>query len=119
MQSFHFGHISVDIGDGYTVTTLADGSKVPADHAEQPGQAEIAAAHGYDSAEEQNRSHDLMHSWLAFVLGLDASPTLKGVASGEYYEHWREEEAAVLSLCAYANAAGVDLFEVAKRYSQP
>jgi hypothetical protein len=22
MQSFHFGHVSVDIGDGYTVTSM-------------------------------------------------------------------------------------------------
>lgn len=116
MQSFHFGHVSVDIGEGYTVTTLADGSKVPASHEEQGGQAEIAAAHGYDSAEELNRDHDLGHSLLAAMVGLDASPTLQGVASGSYFEYWKVEEQAVLSLQAFCRVVGVDICDLARRY---
>jgi hypothetical protein len=117
-QSFHFGHVSVDIGDGYTVTTLADGSKVPAQHAEQPGQAELAAAHGYDSATELNRDHDLAHSLLSHMIGLEASPTLAGVAAGKHFKYWQVEEAAVLALQAFCKVAGVDLMELARRYSK-
>ena len=119
MQSFHFGHVSVDIGNGSTVTTFADGSKlkVTAQHAEQPGQADIAEGLGYDSAEAMNVEHDMLHSLIAHWLGLDGSPTLKGVAAGNHFSAWREEESAVFALAAYANAIGVDLMEVARRYS--
>jgi hypothetical protein len=118
MQSFHFGEVTVDIRPGLTITTLADGSKVTADHAEQPGQADIAEGLGYSSAEAMNVQHDMLHSLIAHWLGLDGSPTLKGVAAGRHFPRWREEENAVFALAAYANAIGVDLMEVARRYSE-
>jgi hypothetical protein len=117
MQSFRFGEVTVDILSGLTITTLADGSKVPADHAEQPGQAEIAVAHGYDSAEELNRDHDLAHSLLSHMIGLEASPTLAGVTAGKHFKYWQVEEAAVLALQAFCKVAGVDLMDLARRYS--
>jgi hypothetical protein len=117
MQSFRFGEVAVDIRPGLTITTLADGPKVPADHAEQPGQAELAAAHGYDSAEELNRDHDLAHSLLSHMIGLGASPTLAGVAAGKHFRYWQVEEAAVLALQGFCKVAGVDLMELARRYS--
>jgi hypothetical protein len=100
MQSFRFGEVTVDIRPGLTITTLADGPKVPADHAEQPGQAELAAAHGYDH-----------------MIGLGASPTLAGVAAGKHFRYWQVEEAAVLALQGFCKVAGVDLMELARRYS--
>jgi hypothetical protein len=118
-ETFRFGEVTVtvDTAARLTMTRLPDGGLVPADHREQPGQADIAEGLGYPSAEAMNVEHDMLHSLLAHILGMDASPTLKGVASGKHYPHWREEENAVFALAAYANAAGVDLMEVARRWS--
>lgn len=63
-ETFRFGEVTVEVRDGLTVTRLPDGGLVPAEHREQEGQAELAAAHGYDSAVELNRHHDLGHSLL-------------------------------------------------------
>lgn len=99
------------------MTRLPDGAIVPAEHREQPGQAELARELGYPDAVAMNAEHDAVHSLISHMLGLDASPTLKGVASGQTYEHWREEEAVIFALCRWANAAGIDLMEVARRWS--
>jgi hypothetical protein len=118
MQTFHFGEVTVTITEGLTMTRLPDGALVPAEHREQPGQTDIAEGLGYPTALAMNEQHDLIHSWLAHVLGMEASPTLKGVASGKHYKHWREEENAVFAIAAYANAAGIDLMEVARSARQ-
>ena len=118
-ETFRFGETTVtaDYENRATMTRLPDGGLVPADHREQPGQSDLAAELGYASAEEMNREHDAIHSLLSHLLGLDASPTLKGVASAKFYKHWREEEAAVFAVCRWANAHGIDLMEVARRWS--
>ena len=115
-ETFRFGEVTVDITKGLTLTRLPDGAIVPAEHREQPGQADIAEGLGYPNAVAMNEQHDLLHSLIAHWLGMDASPTLKGVASGKHYPHWREEENAVFAIAAYANAAGVDLMEVARKW---
>ena len=95
-ETFRFGEVTVTITDGLTITRMRDGAIVPATHDEQEGQAELAAELGYADAREMNREHDAIHSLLSHLLGLDASPTLKGVASKRFFAGWREEEAAVL-----------------------
>ncbi|RVK40888.1 hypothetical protein [Sinorhizobium meliloti] len=117
MTILRFGEVTVHITSGLTMTRLPDGDLVPADHREQPGQAELARELGYPDAVAMNAEHDAVHSLVSHWLGLDASPTLKGVASGQTYEHWREEEAVIFALCRWANAAGIDLMEVARRWS--
>lgn len=117
MPVLKFGSVTVDIQDGLTVTTLPDGSRVTATHDEQEGQAALAAELGYAGAREMNREHDAIHSLLAHMLGLHASPTLSGVASKRYFAGWREEEAAVFALARFAKVAGVDVMEVATRWS--
>lgn len=116
-ETYHFGEVTVEIDDGLTVTRLPDGGIVPAEHREQPGQAELAQDLGYATAEEMNREHDMLHSLLSHMLGLPASPTLQGVGNMRFCPYWREEEAAVFALTRFAKLAGVDLVEVARRYS--
>jgi hypothetical protein len=112
------GSVTIEVSNGHTVTTLPNAAIVTADHAEQPGQAELARSLGYGSAEEMNREHDISHSIIAHLLRLECSPTLLGVASGKTYRHWPIEEQAVLRLQGFARAVGVDLIEVAKRIGQ-
>lgn len=109
------GKVSVVINRQGMITILPNGRLVFAHLEEQAGQAIRARELGYDSAEEMNREHDIVHSLLAYWLGLEASPTLKHVAEGKTYPHWRLEEAAVLAIQAYARAAlKIDLVELAK-----
>jgi hypothetical protein len=96
------GTAKVDISNDYTITTFADGTRVTADHSEQPGQHDTAQAYGFDSAMEMNQGHDLMHSLTAVWFGLPASPTLDFVAHGCVFDHWQEEEALVLAAQRYA-----------------
>lgn len=115
-QTFRLGAATIDLHDGYTVTTFDDGCAVCGRHDEQPGQEEIAERCLYPSPEELNREHDIVHSLLAVWLGLDRSPALHAVAAGgpDYpFSHY--EEAAVLSLQTYARLAGVDLIALAAR----
>jgi hypothetical protein len=116
-ETFRFGEVTVRITDGFTNTRMPDGAVVQATHDEQEGQAALAAELGYDSAAELNRHHDLAHSLLSRMIGLEASPTLTGVASRAYFKYWEVEEQAVLALQAFCKVAGVDLMEVARRYS--
>jgi hypothetical protein len=111
------GNVTVEIRDGYTLTTFADGTRLHALHAEQDGQRETALDLGYSTAWEMNVVHDLAHSLLARWLDLPHSPTLHAVARGmdTPAEVWRREEEAVLALQAYAKAVGVDLVAIARR----
>jgi hypothetical protein len=108
------GSAVVTIGDGYTVTQFADGSKIHALWAEQPGQAVTARRLGM-SVWELNRSHDVTHSLLAAWFGLPHSPTLHAIANGRLYPENAAEERAVMAVQAFARAVGVDLMAVAER----
>jgi hypothetical protein len=118
LQTFRLGECRVDLMDGYTRTRFADGRRCIAEHREQPGQRELAASLGYTSAAEMNRRHDLAHTVLSTWLGLPHSPTLRGVADGNFWPHHKLEEAAVLAVQAFAVAAGVDLLRVAAAHSR-
>jgi hypothetical protein len=114
---FKFGAVSVDIGPDATTTTFPDGQSITGDHREQPGQRLTALEIGYPSAEALNRDHDLSHSLLACIMGLEFSPTLFGIATGRQYEHWHAEEAAVLGFQEFCNAVGVRIEDIAERHS--
>jgi hypothetical protein len=109
------GDVTVAIEDGRTLTAFGDGRYLVADHHEQDGQAETAAALGM-TVEEMNRSHDLAHSLISFWLGLRFSPTLHDVACDRKANHIHDlEEDAVKALQRFAKAMGVDLVKVAER----
>jgi hypothetical protein len=108
MQTFRFGAVQVDIRDGFTVTSFDDGGKVWALHAEQPGQRQTAQHIGC-SVEEMNQTHDLVHSMLAQMLGLDYSPALYAVAHGQKsIELHDAEEDAVKAIQRFAVMARSD-----------
>ena len=98
-----------------TVTRYPEG-EVPAYPQATDGYKARARELGYgaDTA-RMSRDHELSHHILATLLGLPCSPTLMGIAIGKHATCWRQEEAAVLALQAYAQAAGIDLQAVAER----
>lgn len=65
------------------------------------------------------RDHELVHCWLAALLGLDASPALTAVATGRPLsaEASGIEEAAVLAVQRFARSLGVDLVDAARRWA--
>src|SRR6185312_3200388 len=104
---------------GLTVTTLADGKRVPACPEDTDAYRQRARDLGYgDDTALMSREHEVAHSLLAALLGLDESPTMRGVADDDFWPYWHAEEAAVLGLQAFARAAGVDLIEAARRFSR-
>jgi hypothetical protein len=74
---------------------------------------------GYgDDTAAMCREHETAHHLLAALLRLPCSPTMRGLALhaagiGPLWPGWREEEAAVLALQAFARACGVDLVKLA------
>lgn len=109
---------------GMTTSTYGDGSFVkawPGDSAEDRaravslGYATDDASLTWDHLVAMSRHHEAGHHMLAHFFGLPASPTLYGVAQRRYWPHWQREESAVLSIQAFALAAGVDLLTVTRR----
>lgn len=96
-----------------TVTRFCDGRELRGDHAIQPEQLSTAADYQMQP-HTMNRGHDLTHSLLAAILGLQASPTLEATAKGERYPDWWREERAVLALQGWAEALGIDIVDVAR-----
>lgn len=117
MITLRFGEVSLEIHDGWSRAVFPDGVETLADHTAQPGQEERAQGLGYPSASTMNRDHDVVHCLLARFMGLPCSPTLHGVARGEFWPQWAAEEAAVLAVQRFALAAGIDLLALAKRHS--
>lgn len=114
MTTYKLGRVTVDHTERQTTTILPNELKVFASHEHSEGQEKTAADYQLTVA-DMNRTHDLTHSLLAHWLGLAASPTLQGVATGEHYANWWIEERAVLAIQSFADAMGVDLVDVAKR----
>lgn len=100
---------------GLTRTVFADGAHVDALPQDDDAYIARAEALGYGGDTlAMSREHELLHSLIAHWLGLPESPTLRGVATGNYWPNWHAEECAVLALQKYANAAGVDLMKLAR-----
>jgi len=120
MQSLRLGSSVIDFFDGdLTVTTLADGKRIPACPQEGDEYRRRARDLGYgDDIAAMSRDHEVAHTLIAVIIGLPESPTLRGVADGKFWPHWRSEEAAVLGLQQFARAAGVDLIAAAERLSK-
>ena len=116
MTAYRLGRATVMVGDPHVTTRFDDGGEVVAAVAPQPGQAEIAARLGI-TVEAMNRGHDLAHSVVAVMLGLDASPTLHAVAHGRRCPFWWREEGAVLELQALAATLGISIADIARRYA--
>lgn len=118
MRSIALPGVTVDLwGSDLTVSRFADGGEVcasPHDTDDYRTMAELLG-YGADTAQAA-REHDIAHHLLAHWLGLPFSPGLRAVVDGE--PDWTvcgPEEDAAMALQRYANAAGVDLVQVAER----
>jgi|SRR5690625_2364827 len=99
---------------GLTVTTLHDGEQIHARAQDDATYRARAEALGYgDDTARMSREHEALHAMLAHWLGLPESPTLRGVASGQYWPHWIAEEEAILGIQRFARMAGVDVMRLA------
>lgn len=113
------GQTEIEFRGDLTVSHLPGGLEVVAAPQDDPEYLGRAASLGYGiDTLAMSRAHEVGHSLLAHWLGLPESPTLRGVASGNYWEHWHSEECAVMAIQKMANMAGVDLIQRAKEISR-
>ena len=112
-----FGAVMVQVWPSSIVTILGDGQQVyamPQDNDEYRATAE-RLGYGADTS-RMSREHELLHSALAFWLGLAESPTVGRVARGEGNTRLTGlEEDAVCAIAAFCNAAGIDLLAALSR----
>lgn len=100
-------HITFD--GPVTTITLSDGKTITAAPQDNDDYRARAEALGYgDDTERMSREHEVCHALLCQWIGLRESPTLRGVADGQYWPHWRDEEAAVLALQKLLNTLQID-----------
>jgi len=107
-----FGHTRVEIDAASARTTLHDGKQIPAVPHDTDDYRATAERLGYGS--ETGRmcvEHELLHTALAYWLGLYESPVMRAVAEddGPVDGITSLEEAAVMAVQAYAVAVGVNL----------
>jgi hypothetical protein len=108
------GNVTVNYCDGDLTTTLPHGGVVHAVAQDTEEYAAMAIRLGYPDIQSLNRDHDLVHSLLAYWLGLPCSPALQSAFSGEGIDKVTgAEEDAVLAIQKFANRVGIDLFNVA------
>jgi hypothetical protein len=101
-------------GHGLTVTRLVGCRPLDACAVDSPYYRGKAAEFGHGAdLDGFVRWHELGHHLLAAALRLPVSPTLHGVATGNFSPVWRLEEGAVEAFHRYAKAVGVDLVKLA------
>lgn len=106
------GRNVVAVNMPYTETALANGGKVTAMPQDDDEYRQRARDLGYgEDTFAMSRDHEILHSRLAVMLGLDESPTMRGIVDhengGAFYEHWQEEEAAVLAIQRFIRVANI------------
>lgn len=113
-----FGATTVEIRGVHAITTLPSGHSVLAAPEDNDAYRATAERLGYGSdTARMCQEHEASHAWLAHVLGLQESPTLREVAVGGWpSELTNLEEQVVLALAAFANRAGVNLLDVFARH---
>lgn len=84
MRTYRIGDVEVTRGPSWTVSRFPDGREVHAHGDGSEFQSACAESLGYDTAAEMNRDHDAVHHLLAVTAGKPYSPTLRGVAEGQY-----------------------------------
>lgn len=105
------GTCSVRVDGTSTCVTLPDGSEVHGEPHDTDEYRQTARRLGYgDDVGQLNVEHESCHAVLSHWLGLSESPVMRAVADGaEFGELHALEEAAVMAVQAYANAAGICL----------
>lgn len=117
-RTIQIGAVCIEVTPDLVTTTLPNGKLVYGAPHDTPEYAEHARQRGYgDDVARSNRCHEVAHSLLAHLLGLECSPTFARLAEGltDATNLTRDEEGAVLALERYASRVGVDLVGVAGR----
>jgi len=115
MKTIRLAGATVELHDNPLTVTVYPEGEVPAYPQATDGYKAQARELGYDDVAVMSRHHELAHSLLAAWLEQPHSHTLRALASGKEWEHWRLEEAAVLAIQALATRLGIDLQAVAER----
>lgn len=106
-----FGHTRIEIDAASARTTMHDGKQIPAIPHDTQSYRATADRLGYGG--ETGRmcvEHELTHVALAHWLGLVESPVMRAIVESDGPSELLDlEEAAVMAIQAYANAAGVNL----------
>ena len=115
-----FGGTAVAHDGPYTITTLPGGARIVAAVENTDAYRVTALRLGYGSDTlRMMREHEAGHAWLAHVIGLPESPTLRNVADGLGDTALTGlEEDAVCAIQRFARMAGVDLAAVMARFSE-
>lgn len=110
VQSWTLGKTCLDIYDDGIVTVfpgVGDLEACPQDNDEYRATA-LRLGYGGDLL-LMCQEHEATHTLLAVMMGLPRSPTLFGVVTGNFWPHYRTEEAAVLAFQANCRATGVSI----------
>lgn len=111
VRTYRIGGCEVVRGPSWVVTRFPDGTEVHAhpDTAD-PSQPPRATSLGYPDVEAMTRDHDALHTLVAVAaLGLDRSPVLYGVATGDYAaRHQVELEERLVLLLQRVAQVGID-----------
>lgn len=114
-----FGGTTVAHEGPYTITTLPGGARIVAavENTDAYRVTALRLCYGSDTL-RMMREHEAGHAWLAHVIGLPESPTLRNVADGLGDTALTGlEEDAVCCIQRFANAAGIRLSDVFARWA--
>lgn len=114
--SMTLGETCVDIYTDGVDTVFRDGTNVWATPQGEPSYAETAQRLGYgDDLLQMCQDHETLHTVLAVLEGRPWSPTLWHLVHPPHWQHWREEEAAVMTYQAYLRRTGTSVMDLAAR----
>lgn len=114
IQSLTLGTTCVNLYQEGIDTVFQDGTNVWAEPQDEDNYRATAERLGYgNNTLAMCQDHELAHTVLAVLMGLDYSHTLWGVAHGAYWPHYRDEEAAVLAFQTYCQKAGCRVLDIA------
>lgn len=106
---YRIGDVEVIRGPSWVVSRFPDGREVHAHGDGSEFQEACALSLGYDSPEQMNRDHDAAHHLLAVIAGKPYSPTLRGVAEGEYVpREVSDAEEVLVMLLQRVSQVGLD-----------
>lgn len=119
MTVLRIGSTELHLHDWGCVTRFSDGTEVQAEPQDNAQYRSRAIALGYGSNTLlMSQEHEVLHTLASVAwLGLPESKTLRGVASGHHWPHWRQEEAFVLAGQALARTCGVSILGLAEKAS--
>lgn len=116
MTTIRLAGSEIEIASWGVTTLYPDGLSVPAAPQDDATYRVRAESLGYGTDTMRLcQEHEVMHAIVAEWLGLEHSPTLRGVAEGSYWPHWQIEEAMVLAAQKMCRQLGIDIIDLARK----